>query len=341
MAERQVIKDRAKLFPHPNAERLELCKVASFQLVVRKGQYQDGDAIVIAPERALLPPQFACLYVNSDTGASYLHGPDKNRVGSVRLRGELSQGVILPLAGLEDAPYGVDLAEQLGITFWEPPVPISMQGEVAPLPPTENYKHHDVEQFGIYAPEFRDGEEVIVTEKLHGTQGIYYRAAGQWFVTSKGMSRNRLQILENEGNVYWQAARNSGLFEAAADAFPKGELQVFTEVIPVQKGFGYGVRQPTVFVIKIMLAGKQLPRRDWPQWFIEHGVPVLYAGPLDVAHIRSLRGGMETVSGKALHIREGVVIAPAEPRFAEDGRELMVKLISDAYAKKETGEELS
>ncbi|WP_274378873.1 hypothetical protein [Deinococcus cavernae] len=37
MAERQVIKDHAVLFPHPNAERLELCKVGTFQLVVRKG----------------------------------------------------------------------------------------------------------------------------------------------------------------------------------------------------------------------------------------------------------------------------------------------------------------
>lgn len=39
MAKRQVIKERAQLFPHPNAERLELCKVGTFQLVVRKGEY--------------------------------------------------------------------------------------------------------------------------------------------------------------------------------------------------------------------------------------------------------------------------------------------------------------
>ncbi len=37
MADRQVIKERAQLFSHPNAERLELCKVGPFQLVVPKG----------------------------------------------------------------------------------------------------------------------------------------------------------------------------------------------------------------------------------------------------------------------------------------------------------------
>ena len=177
MAERQVIKDHARLFPHPNAERLELCKVGTFQLGVRKGEYQDGDPIVIAPERAVLPPHLAGLYVNVDTGASYLHGAEKNRVGSVRLRGELSQGVILPIDGLEDAPFGEDLAPLLGITFWEPPIPISMAGEVTPLPVVTHYKHHDVEQFGIYASEFIAGEPVIATEKLHGTQGVYFRTA--------------------------------------------------------------------------------------------------------------------------------------------------------------------
>lgn len=309
MAERQVIKERAQLFPHPNAERLELCKVGTFQLVVRKGEYRDGDPIVIAPEKAVLPPQLAGLYTNADTGASYLHGAEKNRVGSVRLRGEVSQGVILPLDGLEDAPFGEDLAERLGITFWEPPVPVSMAGEVEPRPPAQHYKHHDVEQFGIYVSEFASGEEVMVTEKLHGTQGVYFRTAeGRWLVTSKGLSRGGLTLREAASNVYWQAARNSNLFAEADAAFS---------------------------------GGLRLPRRDWPQWVLDHAVPVLYEGPFDEATVRKLRGGLETVSGKGLHIREGVVVAPKVPRFAADGSDLSVKLISDAYAKKETGEEYS
>lgn len=342
MAERQVIKDYARLFPHPNAERLELCKVGTFQLVVRKGEYRDGDPIVIAPERAVLPASLAGLYVNADTGASYLHGAEKNRVGSVRLRGELSQGVILPMGGLEDAPFGEDLSGRLGITFWEPPIPVSMAGEVTPLPVVRHYKNHDVEQFGIYASEFVAGERVIATEKLHGTQGVYFRTAdGEWLVTSKGMSRNRLTLKESESNLYWQAARNTGLFAEADAAFPSGEVQVFGEVIPAQKGFTYGQLEPTVFVFKVVHEGIQLPRADWPQWFTEHAAPVLYEGPFDEGVLRKLRGGMETVSGKGIHIREGIVVTPTVPRTAADGSDLSVKLISDAYAKKETGEEYS
>lgn len=341
MAERQVIKERVRLFPHPNAERLELVKVGTFQLIVRRGELQEGQAVIVAPERALLPPAYATLYVNAETGASYLHGPEHNRVGSVRLRGELSQGVILPPAGLEDLPFGEDLAARLGITFWEPSIPLAMQGEVIPLPAAPAYRHHDVEQFGIYAAEFQPGEPVVVTEKLHGTQGVYSRLDGQWYVTSKGLSRQRLGLLDSLTNVYWRAARHVGLFGAADEAFPDGDVQVFAEVVPVQKGFTYGQRDPTLFVFRVLLDGAALPRAGWPAWFQKNGVPVLYGGPYDEATVRGLRGGQETVSGQGLHIREGVVLTPAVARSAADGQDLIVKLISEAYAKKETGEELS
>ncbi|WP_309572119.1 hypothetical protein [Deinococcus sp.] len=99
-------------------------------------------------------------------------------MGSVRLRGELSQGVIIPPDGLEDSPFGEDLAALLVITFWEPPIPASMQGEVTPLLPAPTCQHHDVEQFGISAAEFQPGEPVLVTEKLHSTQGVSFRTGG-------------------------------------------------------------------------------------------------------------------------------------------------------------------
>ncbi|WP_019009705.1 RNA ligase (ATP) [Deinococcus aquatilis] len=355
MAQRQVIKAQAQLFPHPNAERLALCKVGTFQLVVQKGQFQDGDLIVVAPERALLPPQFAGLYTNAETGVSYLHGPDANRVVSMRLRGERSQGVILPrevleALGLADLPLGEDLSERLGITFYEPPVPISMAGDVENMSGVMGggYRHHDVEQFGIYEREFVPGEAVVVTEKLHGSQGIYYRGAGgQWVVTSKGLSQQALGLKENAGNVYWQAAHATGLFEAVAAAYPHGpevqpkEVQVFTEVLPVQKGYSYGQSGPTLRVFRVVLDGREQPFADWEGWFREWAVPLIYAGPFDAALIRTFKDGPETVSGRGLHTREGVVVAPATARKAADQTPLRVKLISDAYAKKETGDELS
>jgi hypothetical protein len=49
--------------------------------------------------------------------------------------------------------------------------------------------------------------------------------------------------------------------------------------------------------------------------------------------------GMETVSGKQLHIREGVVIRPYIDRCARDNTKLRLKLINPKY--KESGDEIS
>ena len=344
MSQRQVIKAHAKLFPHPNAERLELCKVGPFQLVVQKGQYADDDVIIVAPDKSLLPPELASKYVNSDTGISYLHGPEKNRVGIIRLRGELSQGVTISNAGYEHLPFDQDISEALGITFYEPPVPEHLAGQVESLSEktTANYAYHDVEQFGIYQDEFVAGEEVIVTEKLHGTQGAYYRNSDlEWVVSSKGLAGRGLSLKASDSNTYWKAGHNSGLFEATAEHYPQGEVQIFAEVLPVQKGFNYGFGKAGLRIFKVILNGQVLPYDSLPQWFKENFVPVLYRGPYDMQRILPLKEGLETVSGKSLHIREGVVLAPAQPRKNADGHDLLVKLISDKYAKKETGDEIS
>jgi RNA ligase (TIGR02306 family) len=344
MTQRVVVKAHAKLFPHSNAERLELCKVGTFQLVVQKGLYRDGDVIIVAPEKSLLPLELASRCVNSDTGISYLHGEAKNRVGVIRLRGEVSQGVIIPNAGYEHLPFDEDISEALGITFYEAPIPMHLAGEVESLASrtTAHFAEHDVEQFGIYQDEFLEGEDVIVTEKLHGSQGVYYRNANlEWVVTSKGLSQKGLGLKENDGNTYWRAARNSGLLEAVNAAFPGGEVQVFAEVLPVQKGFNYGFREPGLKVFKVIRDGAILEYDALPEWFKTNFVPVLYRGAYHLEHVLTLKEGLETVSGKGLHIREGVVLAPAKPRLNADGHDLLVKLISEKYAKKETGEEIS
>ena len=61
---------------------------------------------------------------------------------AVRLRGELSQGIVCLPTAVYDVPLtldaaaesGRDYAELLGITKWVPPVPVNMSGRVDPAP---------------------------------------------------------------------------------------------------------------------------------------------------------------------------------------------------------------
>ena len=76
-----------------------------------------------------------------------------------------------------------------------------------------------------------------------------------------------------------------------------------------------------------------------PAYFMELWVPIVYIGRFGDADLKSLCKGNEMVSGKELHIREGVVVRPVVMRFAEDGTRLFLKVINPAY--KETGEEFN
>ncbi len=214
MSEWKVFADSIEIFPHPNADKMELGRVGSFQVVVGKGLYKTGDRVVFAPKRSILPPDLRPYFINEETGHSYLRGPNEDRVGSIRLRGEESEGVILPKEWWEPKigkffqqshlPQGglateVDVSSVLGITEYtpgEPGVPKDKKSYFAdgsiiiPIKDVveiDRFVRHDVESFRIFENEFVPGEPVVVTEKIHGSQiSVIKDRYGKIAVTSKG-----------------------------------------------------------------------------------------------------------------------------------------------------------
>jgi RNA ligase (TIGR02306 family) len=334
--------EEIKLLPHPDpaVERLELAKLGSYQVVVQRGIHRDGNRVVFIPEKSVLPP-----YIQKEF-ESYLAGPEKNRVKSVRLKGELSCGVILPLEFFSDkdlssVEVGTDISSMLGVSKYEPPIPVELSGTVRPIE-SGLYGQHDCEQFSVYSPDFVEGERVVVTEKLHGTQGIYYLdRQGRW-CSSKGLLKQGLMLVESDTNYYWLAAKKTDLWDKMQDLLENSvasSVQVFGEVLPSQKGYSYGFDAPSVLVFDVRIDGREVPYDSVPVSFKELWVPVIYDGPFDAVSVRGLSTGMETVSGKSLHIREGVVVRPYVDRRAEDGVKLRAKIINPKY--KETGEEIN
>jgi RNA ligase (TIGR02306 family) len=348
MAHWKVIADRVEILPHPNADSLALAKVGPFQLVVATANgYRSGDIVVFAPERSVLPDEIKGQYVNSETGLSYLSGLEANRVKRVRLRGEFSEGVTLDpawvmqrlgVSSMAALPLDEDLSAALGITRYEPPIPASMAGEITPLDIMTPWHEHDVEQFRLYAAEFHDGEEVIATEKIHGSQGVFLRTDdGRIFATSKGFARNRQAIVENAGNLYWRAARATRLFERIEDTpgLRGTAVQVFAEVFPCQgAAFMYGATAPALRTYRVFVDGTELNvdavREDLPLLH-ELWVPVLYRGPYDLPALVALAAGKEQVSGTQANMREGLVVAPAVPRRSREGFALFLKIINPKY----------
>src|SRR5665213_655341 len=205
MADWKVTRDSIQIFPHPDPRvlRLELGKVGQYQVVVGKGIFKDNTTVIFVPEKSVLPDVIA----DEGDRRKYLVGTEKNRVKALQMQKELSQGIILDdRPELADVPLGEDISAKLGITKYVAPIPDELSGEVMSFEGADLHQH-DVEGFNIYAAEFVVGELVIVTEKIHGSQGVFAKTlTNERLVTSKGLIKNNQFFSDASNNAYKRAA---------------------------------------------------------------------------------------------------------------------------------------
>jgi RNA ligase (TIGR02306 family) len=247
---------------------------------------------------------------------------------------------------VEEYVIGEDISETMGIKKYEPPIPTSMAGKVKPFEDVHRNSEagsHDCEHFRTYVSELEEGERIVVTEKVHGSQAIYTMTGDvdNLTITSKGMRGRGLHILEDDTNLYWKAFHNSGLeevFKAVAEEHKTGAediIRMFGEALPCQKGFSYGFTEPGVLLFDIRVNGKSIPYDQVPDVATKLWVPVILDGDFIEEEVLGLCKGKERVSGEENHIREGVVVAPYIDRRAADRTRLRLKVINPKY--KETG----
>ncbi len=358
MADWKVSKEIVEVKEHPNADKLDVLKVGEYQIVAKKGHYKSGDTVIIIPEKSIIPKN-SPLY---DEYGKYLTGPNQDRVKGIRLRGEYSEAITWPVDDIDDivmvdnpsnvpgvlqstieiakdAGIGEDISRFLGITKYEAPIPVNMTGQVRQF---DGYaRNHDVYHYASYKDELQGN--VIITEKIHGSQLNYFLDAdGSEKVSSKGLLKKGLKIQEDENNVYWQAVRNCNMYGIAHDLleiFDAERIQIIGEVIPVQKGFSYGATKPEVLVFDVIADGHSVAYSQLPQAILNLWVPIMYIGEVGNLDLDKMCKGNEQVSGKDLHIKEGIVVKDINDRKAHDGKRLILKVINPAYSN--TGEEFN
>lgn len=111
--------------PIENSDNLELIKVIGWQCVANKGQFKKGDLCVYFEIDSFLPirPEFEFLRASSYKKTDIMGEGFKLR--TMRFRGQLSQGLALPLSAFADLPseldvaIGMDVTEWLGVKKWE------------------------------------------------------------------------------------------------------------------------------------------------------------------------------------------------------------------------------
>ena len=359
---------RLRIEPHENADALELAAVGGYRAVVVKGRFQTGDLAVYVPEGSVVPE-----YLQERLGvAGRLAGSQKNRVTAIRLRGVLSQGLVVPteadgtLTNDEGGAVGVregkDYAAFLGVEKYAPSVPTSMAGAVWAAGQDRTLAY-DVENVKRWPDVLVDGEEMVVTEKVHGTLlgvGVLpeaHPAHGRVVVFSKGLGAKGLAFDRTEGdaNLYTRTATDYGVADAVLRAFGDEDGALDEPVFVVGEAFGAGVQDLAYGVgagrLGFRVFDVYVGRRGRGNYLDDAAlndacaamgldrVPVLYRGPYSDAILADLTGGAETVSGAEAHLREGVVVRPVvEREDAQIGR-VHLKSVSDDYLTRKGGTE--
>lgn len=353
---------------HDNADALEIVNVLGYQAVVQKGLHREGNLVVYVPEGAVVPADV--LEEFGFTGK--LAGKDKNRVKAVRLRGKLSQGLVLPAikvlmflaihGRLTDDVHvrretggpegeaelflreGADLAAALGITKWEPPIPVHMQGEVQAAP--EWFRlFYDIENVKSWPEVLTPTEPLIATEKIHGTnmRAGWHREDG-FFVASRGRD---VALKPNDTNLYWRAARQVNVEQALRALVEQYGLEyavVFGEVYGARVQdlhYGHADGQISFAAFDLLVCH---PDQRVPQ-FVSYDSP-LHAS-LAVPHVPVVARGtlsevLTSVSGTAFrgdHMREGLVLRPILERHHPDLGRVVLKAINPDYLLRQGGTE--
>ncbi|WP_405568575.1 RNA ligase (ATP) [Streptomyces sp. NBC_01167] len=353
MSTLRVTAELLTIHEHPNADALELAQVGLYRAVVAKGAYRSGDIAVYIPEQAVLPAPLI-----EELGLTgRLAGKASDRVKAVRLRGELSQGIVCVPRALADVDLRravaeeTDFAERLSITKWSPPIPPTMNGEVERAPDLLPWV--DIENIQRYPEIFEPGEPVVLTEKLHGTACLvtYAAADGRVQVSSKGFGSKGLALKEDPRNLYWRAVLGHDVPAVAARIAEKlgaTRVGIFGEVYGAgvqDLAYGADGRSETLGYAVFDLSAQIDGQVRWldPAALLDGELPLvprLYEGPYDVGTVLGLASGRETVSGRELHLREGVVIRPVTERYSPVvGGRAIAKAVSPAYLTRKGGTE--
>ena len=201
--------------PIEGADKIELASVGGWNVVVAKDVgHKVNDMVVYCEIDSFLPIREEFEFLRK---SSYKKMGDQEgfRLKTIKLRGQVSQGLILPIHVLplgEMVHEGQDVTEMLGVVKYEPPIPAELAGKVKGQFPSflqktdEERVQNLVDEYEKY--KFTSAHQFYVTEKLDGSSSTFYYKDGEFGVCSRN-----LELLETEGNTFWKVAREMNLEE--------------------------------------------------------------------------------------------------------------------------------
>lgn len=335
--------------PIEGADQIECAVVLGWNVVVRKGEFKVGQEVVYFEIDSFLPPteEFAFL-LNGSYKKLVVDGEIKEGIilKTKKLRGVISQGLIMPLSILNGKKYpnderenpiyelkeGDEITGLLGVYKWEAPISPQLEGIAKGnfptfIPKTDEERLQNCKwMLDIYK-----GVRFYYTEKLDGSSCTMYKNEGVFGVCSRN-----LDLKYSEGNSYWNIAKKFDL----ENKLPEGYV-IQGEV------FGQGLQgnpllcsdvEFRVFNVWNIIEGRYL-NLDELKAFVGtlelEMVPIIYEGILHETfdNLMAMADSKSIFNPKVA--KEGIVCRPIiETRNEKFGR-VSFKVISNQYLLKQ------
>lgn len=314
MASIQIIREITHI---EGADAIELSHVNGWSAVTKKGEFKKGDKVIFCEIDSWIPHHLAPFLSKGKEPREYL-GVKGERLRSVKLRGQLSQGLILPMSVIPENPFVRenfwnefdDISDLLGIMKYEHPVPVQLAGQVKGNFPSLVSKTDEERIQNIRGIENYLDEVFVETEKLHGTSvSFILNENNELEVCSRNLS-----LKEDDNNLYWKLAKvNNALdmLNAVKNHYEAEGAVVVTVAIQgegvgqgVQKGWEYGIQIPEFFMFTIQVNGVKIPEEDY-QMFSNGGLNVRSVPVVKKTTIREIVGDVENIGAALLKYVEG------------------------------------
>jgi RNA ligase (TIGR02306 family) len=242
----------SQLKPIKDADLIEVAVIDGWEVVIKKGEFNVGDLCVYFEIDSWIPTELAPFLSKGKEPREY-QGVKGERLKTIKLKGQLSQGLVLPMDIVNLlGNLGDDVTEFLNILKWEQTIPAQLAGKVAGnfpsfIPKTnqeriQNYLHHVVHL----------GESLWeVTEKLDGSSMTVFRTTDTDGNNITGVCSRNFELKTNDlDNAFVKTAWNEKLFEKLSTYNLKVALQ--GELCgPGIQGNSYNLSQPEFFVFDI------------------------------------------------------------------------------------------
>ena len=186
----------------PEADLIVAYRVDGWWVVDKKAAHTVGDLVVYVEPDAWVPHELAPFLSKGKEPSEY-EGIKGERLRTVRLKKQLSQGLLLAVPNSFAKVEGLDCTEALGIKLWEPKLPAQLAGDARGLFPSvvPKTEAERIQNLAGTWDELRK-HKFEVTEKVHGSSCSFYLDLEQDFHVC---SRN-LDLKPSETNAYWKAA---------------------------------------------------------------------------------------------------------------------------------------